>query len=318
METFIAVSAFCGLAQADFVTTELHGVSEQQQENVCLHLSAFLYQADCSYARERPAIGGKHAPWVGPSGNPVYYRINSPESRPDYQHKVGDYRITPPWTAELTIDDASTPDIGSDDRVSGRFIIGAASRSIVARAGGGIHQAVETWSRITHQLDATPVSSATRNSFGGFDYLIASRGWPDRLCLKGQPQDCFPAAQAPEIADGKWAAGSWGAPSHVPIGRDANLGGNVGGTTRAVIEDYQCADDTVGLDCRTSPILWGQGHGPAFDNLLLAASTDAHGHIRSVKAFWTQEMRLEVGPPDLQPPPPHANSWVGGYMELQP
>jgi hypothetical protein len=199
------------------------------------------------------------------------------------------------------------------------FTVGPATRSISTRTDTrpNIIRAVESWLRIQHTLAKTPVTTAARNDAGGFDYVIASKGFPTRLCLKKAPEDCFPSAGAAYTADGKWGADTWLAPATVEMAASPALGGNVGASTTAVIEGYSCADTAIGEGCAHGAGLWGGVGHAGLDNLLLTVSTDAQGRILSVRGFWTSEYRIDFGPPALQAPDGQANSWFGGYLELR-
>lgn len=202
-------AAGAGTATAREVATAVQGRFNSSQENACIHVSIFFYLSDCSYARSHAEIAGQALPWVGPTVNPVYYVPGSPHSAPDYVPVAGDDRIAPALSGTLTIDDRGTRD-GADDRIAGRLVVGPAARSVVANvnelAGGPAGRpprAVISWSAITHTLEPTPVSSATRNAAGGFDYVIGSKGFPARICRAADAGDCFPSARAPKTTDGQ-------------------------------------------------------------------------------------------------------------------
>lgn len=91
--------------------------------------------------------------------------------------------------------------------------------------------------------------------------------------------------------------------------------------------DYHCSDNRGGITCPSHNVVWRNttepepgarnlSEAPGFDNLLLRVNTDAGGRVLSVEAFWTQEYRIDAGPPGFQLAEGHDNSWQGGYFEL--
>jgi hypothetical protein len=234
----------------------------------------------------------------------------------------------------LTVDDRGTPD-PADDTISGQLAVGPAARSVVANVnelaggpGGRPPRAVISWSSITHALAPTPVSSATRNAQGGFDYVIGSKGFPKRICRKADPTDCFPSAAAPKTTDGQRAEDVWAAPGDIGITRDTSMDGNVGARTTAVMADYTCTDNRGNITCPNHNVVWRNAgepkpgvrnvsEDPGFDNLLLNISTDKDGRVIAADGFWTNEYNIEAGPDTFQVPAGHDNSWQGGYLQLR-
>jgi len=314
--TALLLSVLCGPLHAAprAVTTALVGTFNRPQENGCLHVSRFYYRVDCGYQR---ATGlDPPVPWVGPTVNAVYYPRGSPHALPSAVATDGDDRRAPALSATLTVHTRGTA-AGADDRLSGVFTVGPAARRLTTRtdANAKPRRAVESWLSITHTLAETSVSAARRNDAGGFDYVLGQQGFPVRLCLQSDPQDCFPSGGAPLTTDGQWAAGVWAAPAAVGVAASPALAGNVGAPTRAVIEGYHCADTSDGAECARGVALWGARAG--LDNLLLEVSTDAQGRVLAARGYWTTEYRVDAGPPALQAPEGQANSWTGGYLELQ-
>lgn len=321
-------------AGARAVETVVSGSFNSSQENACIHVSIFFYLSDCSYTRSRAELAGQALPWVGPTVNPVYYAPGSPHATPDYTPVPGDDRIAPSLGGTLVIDDHGTRD-GGDDSIAGTLVVGPAARSLVANvnelAGGPAGRpprAVISWSEVTHTLAPTRVSSATRNAAGGFDYVIGSKGFPERLCRVADPADCFPSAQAPKTTDGQKAEAAWAAPARIGITRDSAMDGNEGARTTAVMAGYHCTDNRGGITCPSHNVVWRNTEEPApgarnlseapgFDNLLLRVVTDARGRVISVRGFWTQEYRIDAGPDAFQVPAGHDNSWQGAYFELE-
>lgn len=330
-----AVAAgWVGTATAREVATAVQGSFNSSQENACIHVSIFFYLSDCSYARSHAAIAGQDLPWVGPTVNPVYYLPGSPHAVPDYVPVAGDDRIAPALTGTLVIDDRGTRD-AADDRIAGTLVVGPAARSVVANvnelAGGPAGRpprAVISWTAMTHRLEPTPVSGATRNAAGGFDYVIGSKGFPTRICRAADARDCFPSARAPKTTDGQKGEGVWAAPASVGNTRDSAMDGNAGARTSAVMEGYHCTDNRGGITCPSHNVVWRNAEEPApgarnlseapgLDNLLLRVVTDAGGRVVAAQGYWTQEYRIDAGPDAFQVPEGHDNSWQGGYLELE-
>lgn len=332
LTTFVLVMPV--LAMARETVTEVRGSFNRSQENACIHVSTFFFLADCSYTRAHPEIAGQPLPWTGPTVNPVYYARGSAHAVPTYTPTPGDDRIAPALESTLTIDDRGTA-AGADDLISGRLVVGPAARSVVANvnelAGGPAGRpprAVISWSSITHTLPPTGVNSARPNDRGGFDYVIASQGFPQRLCRAQDPADCFPSALAPKTTDGQRGEGVWAAPATVGLTRDTAMDGNAGARTTAVMADYECTDNRGGITCPSHNVVWRNGpepppgarnvsEAPGFDNLLLRVQTDGLGRVVAAEGFWTNEYRIDAGPATFQVPAGHDNSWQGGYLQLR-
>jgi hypothetical protein len=325
--------SFFSLAQAAQKVTSVKGTFNTSQENACIHVSTFFYLTDCFYSRVNEEIIGQKLPWTGPTVNPVYYPVDSEHAVPTYVPVRGDDRFAPPMKGTLTINDQGTRDI-ADDTLQGTLIVGPAVRSVVVNVnelaggpGGAPPRAVMTWDNITHTLAETAFDRATKNDHGGYDYVIASKGFPRRLCLVDDPTDCYPSAYAGFTTDGQNARGTWDGPSEYGVTRDTEMEGNVGAQTTAVINGYRCFDNRGDITCPNHNVVWSasiepaQGdtninEGPGFDNLLLKISTDDQANILSVKGFWTNEYLIKGGPGFFQVADGHNNSYQGGFLQL--
>ena len=311
-------------AVAESTTTKVEGHFNTGQENNCLHLSKFFYLSDCSYNRLNEDFMGNPLPWVGPVSNAVYFEVDSKLADPLYIPSAGDARHAPLMTGTVTIDDQISDD-PEDDLISATLVVGPAARSLItnipeirAVQGGEVNaqpRAVHSWKGITHTISPTAVDSATPNDQGGFDYVIASKGFPSQICLADRPDDCFPAEHAQKIETGQNAQGDWHTPGSASIARGEALGGNIGAQSTAVVEGQACADNVGGDSCLKGQTVWGsdkQDYG--LDNLLLKVVTDASGQVVTLEGYWTKEIRIDAGPPVFQPPEPQANSWTAGRM----
>jgi len=336
---WVALAAVTGIAFAPTfgfggeVKTQLRGLFNNSQENACIHVSKFFNLTDCMYTFSKFVVGGNELPWTGPTVNPVYYKPGSPHAVPTYIPVVGDDRIAPTMTATLTIDDRGTKN-PADDTIGGTLTAGPASRTVVANVnelaggpGGAPPRAVITWSSIVHKLEPTKVTSVEKDTDGGLVYVIGAKGFPERLCMKADPNDCFPSDHAPKTADGP-SKHVWAAPAKIGITRDSALNDNPGARTEATMMDYTCADNRGGIVCPKHNVVWknvpepppggrNMSEAPGFDNLLLRVRTDAKQRIRSVEGFWTQEYPLAAGPASLNVPDGHDNSWQGGFLQLK-
>jgi len=319
----VCALAGCAGASGTATTTPVSGIFNNSQENACIHVSTFFYLTDCSYARTNPDVAGQTLPWTGPTVNPVYYALGSAHASPDYTPVPGDDRISPTLEGTLTIDDQGTPD-PLDDSVSGLLVVGPTARSVVANvselAGGPAGKpprSVMSWSSITHTLAATNIDSASVNEHGGFDYVIASKGFPTLICRTDDPHDCFPSADAGKTTDGQLAEGTWSAPGSVGVTRDTAMAGNAGAATTATMADYVCVDNVGGITCPDHNVVWGSStEDPGLDNLLLRIATNDKSEVVDAQGFWTNEYRINGGPDIFQLPEGHDNSWQGGYLRL--
>ena len=322
-----------GPAQAASVSTKVEGQFNNSQENACIHVSRFFYLTDCSYARTFPELLGNEMPWTGPTVNPIYYAIGGPENDPEYEPYVGDARIAPSLSGILTIYDQDTPD-PADDLISAQLQVGPAARNVVANvneltgAGARPPRTVFTWSKINHVMSPTAVDTATKNEFGGVTYVIASKGFPERVCLTEDQADCFPSAKAPKTTDGQDVDAIWRGPSNVGLTREEAMDGNVGATTIGFMHDYTCVDNRGGVTCPSHNVVWrnhsepapgvqGESEAPGLDNLLLKVVTDSEGKIVAAEGYWTQEYYLAAGPNSMNVPEGHNNSWQGGYLSVK-
>ena len=316
------------------ITTPVAGTFNNSQENACIHVTLFMFLADCSYARSFAKVAGQDIPWVGPTVNPVYYAPDSEHAVPEYVPVVGDDRIAPTLEGTLTVHDNNTED-PADDRISATLVVGPTARSVVVNvnelAGGPAGdppRAVMSWSSNTHTLAKTPVNFATPNEHGGVDYVIGSKGFPDLICTTSDPEDCFPSALAGRTVQGQDAGNTWSRPSPIGFTRDTAMDGNVGATTSAVMADYRCVDNRNGITCPSHNVVWSNepeadpgkrsvNEGAGLDNLVLRVSTDESGRVLSAAGFWTQEYMIAAGPKMFQVPAGHNNSWQGGYMQMK-
>lgn len=304
-------------AEARWVITEVTGTFNQSQENGCVLVSAFIYGVDCSYTRRIATVKGREAKWVGPTIAAVYYQLGSREESVTYVPEIGDRRIAPSLAGAITVDDRGTAD-PIDDLLSATLTIGAAMRSLATRTGptDKVSRVVQRWRAIRHIMEQTPVTASKSLDSGGVRYTIASKGFPERICMARDREDCFPSARAPLTTDGQWGANTWAAPSTVPIARSSFMGGNIGAQTTAEVIQGYCRSISGGNECQRGVGVWGPAEDPGLDNLLLSVWVDDRGRVTKAAGFWTNEYRVGVGPKELRAPNGTDDSWLGGYLEL--
>ncbi len=315
-----AVSSIAALSGcASYVETAIQGTFNGSQENGCILVSAFYYRVDCSYHRMRDAaVDGEEMPWTGPDINPTYYEKGSYFSNPSYIPKIGDPRIPLLLNGVLRV--KVTPGKPELTVIAGSWKIPAAARNMMTRvaANSRVMRVVESWDAIYHEMEPTQVHEVSANEVGGYDYVIASKGYPERLCISDNAAECFPTSSAPMMTEGKWGSGTWGAPAKLSLNRAPALGGNSGAYTIATIEGYECRDLVKGRECRSGFGLWGKDNNAGLDNLLLKISTNEKHRVVAVEGFWTREFVIGFGPKAFRSPPGEADSWFGGYLQAQP
>lgn len=261
--------------------------------------------------------------WIGPLANQMYYNTGDSPISNGTSPAVGDNKAELGLSGQISIDNQDTPD-GSDDLISGVIVIAAGTRNVLTGQGDD-SRVEESWSTLTQTLAPTPVDSATPNPMGGFDYVIASRGMPDILQPTGLNNQVYPSeiASSPILNP---AASGWVAPDsqgrsvasfecepenptmvtaswntrrdRIRLGAtygascadpDSN---NIGVTTTGVFTDWSCVK-VDGSACPNNPAILGVPSGnPGYQNLLIALSTDAGGHIVSSNAFYTNEYQV--------------------------
>ena len=302
--------------------TTVSGHLNGTQENACIHMTPFVFGADCTYARSLPELAGAELPWVGPTVNPVYFTKGSVHADPDYIPVPGDDRIAP------TLDGV----IAVDDRLSARLVVGPAARSVVTNVnelrggvGGAPPRAVQQWDSLTHTVAPVTVNFAEPNAHGGFDYVVGEQGFPTLICMKNDPEDCFTSENAPTTVGGMGHAGRWKEPGSLPNVRDPALGGIYGGNPGTVsVGEFMgmtCQDNRDGAACKDGIVVWdteGKGEDSSWDNLLLKVSTDSEAKVIEAAGFWTNEYYIPGVPANFElSEQEHNNSWQGGYLTVK-
>jgi hypothetical protein len=258
---------------------------------------------------------------------------------------VGDNKAELGLSGQISIDDNDTAD-GSDDLISGQIVIAAGTRNVLT-AQGNLSRVEESWSSLTQTLAPTAVDSATANAMGGFDYVIASRGMPDRLQPQGSNNGPYPSeiasspilnpavsgwvspdSQGRSVANFEcvpenptqvlvnWntrrnrarAEATYGAPCADPSSN------NVGATTTGVFADWSCVRVNGNPVCQNNGAILGVPAGnPGYENLLIALSTDAAGHIVSANAFYTHQYQVLQALFNFSTP---YEAWDGGELTM--
>lgn len=303
-------------AVAEIVNSPIAGTFNEPQENGCVFVSVYYYRVDCSYSRLWPAVAERTIPWVGPTRSSVYYRLASAHAVPSYTPVAGDDRIPLNFNGSIAIDDRGTVE-PVDDTLSAVLVVESAARNSQTRArakGAPLIRVVESWRSLTHRMIATAVNGVMPNASGGWDYVIAEKGLPPHLCAAKAENGCFPSANAPDVAEGKWSAGYWAQPVDVGLTRSRLLDGNSGATTTVEIEGYRCQAQVAGDACQSGFGLWGAATGRGVSNLLLRVSTNRQRRVTAVTGFWTMEYRLDAGPATIGGEHGEDNSWYGGLL----
>ena len=262
-------------------------------------------------------------------------------------------------------------------------MIAAGTRNVLT--GQGIDSRVEeSWDSLTQTLAPTAVHSATANSMGGFDYVIASRGMPDILQPDGgKNNQAYPSEIASSPIETPVAVSGWVAPDSQ--GRSVNtidcapenptdilitwnnrrdrlrigshLGADcadpssldIGATTTGTFAGYSCYElprlvqETVPGTRPPEPVFDENGNpvykivnpdgicringailgtpgnfgtppgDPGYQNLLIAVSTDAGGHIVSSFAFYSHQFQVLQALFGFSTP---YEAWDGGTLTM--
>jgi hypothetical protein len=225
----------------------------------------------------------------------------------DYVPTFGDQKIEQRVAGSVTVDDNGTPANGADDRLGFSF-------TLTSPFGGDIlrrinNNVVDRYSSMTQVLAPVGVTTATPNATGGFDYVIASDGFPDLLPY-ADPNDATNngrtvgsveslASFSGGVADPlRWT----GWPANAGFG---SLEGNFGARTTGTITNPQCINRSGRTDCRNSTVSFGPREvGPnqapgggttaedvGWDQLLLRVSTDADGLVVALAGFSVEEFK---------------------------
>ena len=345
--------------------TDISG-SLGKAENTCVSPIAIFTDQTCSYSGGEDiavATTGVNR-WMGPLDSGGFYPIGTlidpnieggygcpdiaacPAGTPPFLPFVGDGKVNLPITGSITIEDNNSPGSGADDSISGTFTIGAGERGVSTSDG----KAVERWDSITHTIPSKVVDSATPNGMGGFDYVVASEGFPGLIgtAIDDYPSELGSTATGDTIPpdENVWTTlGGNPIPGMLPFTHEVvtyapgTAGGgdvepNIGVATTAVAVNLTCedgdGDSSPGWtnsppaneirDC--DPAIdpadgnpFGAGStwalsGPEFDNLILSVRTDANNRIVSADAFYALEYLI----PGLGGNPGKNDSYVGGTL----
>lgn len=289
--------------------------------------------------------------WIGPLANQMYYNTGDSPLSNGTSPMVGDNKVALGLSGQLTIDDNNTAG-GSDDLISGEIVIAAGTRNILTGQSPNT-RVEESWTSLTQTLAPTAVDSATANVHGGFDYVIASLGMPDILQPMGLNDQAYPSEIAsspiasPAVAG--WAAPeslgrsvntidcapeiptpiavTWNnrrnrlrVGSH--LGADCADQSSIdwGATTTGVFTGYSCVDNDGVSACRINGAILGTPGNfftpegvPGYENLLIAVSTDASGHIVSSFAFYTYQFEVLQALFGFDTP---YEAWDGGTLTM--
>jgi hypothetical protein len=135
---------------------------------------------------------------------------------------------------------------------------------------------------------AMTVSSAIVNGSGGFDYEIASAGFPN--IITNGAGDFF----ASETASALGGPSYWSAPGTSGI---VTIEGQTGATPSFIWAGHSCVDNTGGSGACAGSSLAALVSSGATPNLLLAVSTSSGGNIISGTGIWALEHTVFSYPP---------------------
>lgn len=207
----------------------------------------------------------------------------------------------------------------------------------------------DRYTSMTQVLTDWPVDSATPNEFGGFDYVIASAGFPELLVFNqpgGSP--CDGQAFGTMECSSSFVTGPdpnrWeGRPDNAstdPTGPGlGSLEGNIGARLTGTLTGAACADNGTpnpagATPCRASKVSFAprlELNGPnaapgtdnvtaetvGWDNLLLKVSTDGAGRVIAGAGFDVQGYQTFGGDIPCGSDPGATlgcNSWTSGYF----
>jgi hypothetical protein len=343
-----------GMAQTTTVTG-----SQGRAFHTCLQLlvAAVGQGENCTYsgtpAIPLPPLGDPVTQNPGPFSQGGYYDSGNPVLPPFTSGAGGitsynptqnqnDGKISPVINGSVTVTGT-----GEDARISFNLTFTSPNGGDTIRHLGAA--VADRYTSMTQALTDWPVDSATPNAFGGFDYVIGSQGFPDRLVfnnLNGSPcngqlfgeMECSSSfLTAAQGDNGTQDRNRWNVrPGPAGLG---SLEGNVGARTTGTLAAAACADNgtpnTAGATpCRTSKVSFAPllelngtnatpGTGTAetvgWDNLLLKISTDGTGRVVAGAGFDVQGYQTFGGDVPCGSDPDATvgcNSWTSGYFTL--
>jgi iron complex outermembrane receptor protein len=310
----LAVLAVLGAGAAHAATTSTPVIGSLGVTEVgCPYIITLTFGAgeNCTYggttfiATLPPPFGES----TGPYSTTAFYDFATTPAvwSVDYVPTFNDQKIQQRVAGSVTVDDNGTPANGADDRLG-------FSLTLTTPSGGDIlrrinNNVVDRYSSMTQVLAPAGVTSATPNATGGFDYVIASDGFPALL----------PYADSNDPANNGRTVGSveslasfsggvidplrwtdW--PANAGFG---SLEGNFGVRTTGTITNPQCINRSGRTDCRNSTVSFGPREvGPnqapgggstaedvGWDQLLLRVSTDADGLVVAMAGFTVEEFK---------------------------
>ena len=320
----LGVALQAGAASTTYVIDGTFGAVEQG----CTQVNLLFAGTDCTYGRNRP--GASPGKWQGPYFSGAHYAIDGVKDQPAYVPTHGannplggtdpanfiaavdDGKLAAPITGEIIIDDNGTPGDATDDIISGTLTIGAMARNI---ATGQFTRAIETWTTMDHVIAPTAVNPTATigNGNGGIDYVVGTRGFPDLLCFRYGPTDCFPSqnsmtdfndatfwADIPANSIGIERSGRLADPNFVFVNpAPATPTGNLGATSTATFTGYTCQHNNGAQDdCLVNQLVWGGTvENPGFDNMVMKISTNNLGEITAATVYWSEEYIIALGAP---------------------
>ena len=141
--------------------------SQDNVSNGCISPIQFFVRQDCSYNGSQP-VGFPGQSYWGPIEGGEFYLPGG--------IAAGDATVDLPVSMDLTV----TGNNGVGDTLSGTISIAAGEHSVGCTQNTALPRCEERWDSIVHVLTSAPLSIATANAAGGFDYELTTLGVPTR------------------------------------------------------------------------------------------------------------------------------------------
>ncbi len=247
---------------------------------------------DCSYSDSNPG-GLATDDWVGPVFGAGFYApgqaplvftqgpVLGPVTAPAPVLALGGKTGIPVTRGFIRINDNSTPDLFTDDDITGTLEYGPFQRNIAISPG---ERVIESLDRLIHRLlrpagTTGSIISGTRNPDGSIDYVVARNAagtsadaFPAPLAgtttAGGGFADTFPSQVASQSSEVAGDVAYWAAPGTNGIARiDGTAAASTGLVTAATVWGYNCLSGSG--PCVDREINWNAPTRARYKNVLL-------------------------------------------------
>jgi len=290
--------------------------------------------------------------WIGPLANQMYYSTGDSPISNGTAPAVGDNKVALGLSGQITIDDNNTS-IGADDLIGGTIVIAAGSRNVLTGQGDDtrVEESWESLTQTlapTAVDSATPNAMGgfdyviasrgmpdTLQPDGGknnqpypseiasspIETPIAISGWvaPDSQGRSVTNFECEPESPTPIDITWNTRRDRLRIGSHLGADCADPSSNDVGATTTGVFTGYSC-QESDGSECRINGAILGTPGNfftppgdPGYQNLLIAISTDASGHVVSSFAFYTHQFEVLQALFGFDTP---YEAWDGGTLAM--